>query len=69
MKKYTRSNIPGTRIRRGKLVVIPEEWRFNVTTQKTIRQRPSKLHGKLKRTMKSRTGNTQYKDRKDEPLD
>lgn len=39
------------RIRRGKLVLIPEDWIGNITTKKTIRQRKSKLPSKkLKRT-------------------
>lgn len=38
------------RIRRGKLVLIPEDWIGNITTKKTIRQRKSKLPSKkLKR--------------------
>ncbi len=38
-------------IRRGKLVLIPEDWIGNITTKKTIRQRKSKLPSKkLKRT-------------------
>lgn len=31
------------RMRRGKLVRIPNEWAYRHTTPKTIRQRPSKL--------------------------
>ncbi len=39
------------RVRRGKLVLIPEDWVGNITTKKTIRQRKSKLPSKkLKRT-------------------
>lgn len=37
------------RMRRGKLVPIPAEWLGKVTTPQTIRKRPSKQIGKLKR--------------------
>lgn len=41
------------RMRRGKLVEIPEQWVGKVTTDKTIRQRPSKVHRKLRRVIKN----------------
>lgn len=40
---------PMTRIRRGKEVEIPEEWRGQVTHPQTIRKRPSKYPRKLRR--------------------
>lgn len=40
------------RMRRGKLVEIPEKWVGNCTTKKTIRQRPSKQIHKLRKFMK-----------------
>jgi hypothetical protein len=49
------------RLRRGKLVEIPDEWVGNFTTKKTIRQRPSKLIGKVKRAMSPKA---QYIDTK-----
>jgi hypothetical protein len=55
-----------TRIRRGKEVVIPPQWEGQITTKKTIRQRPSKLIGKLKRLQKP---NVAYKDARDLPLE
>jgi hypothetical protein len=42
-----------TRIRRGKVVEIPPEWINKVPTPATIRQRPSKLTGKLRRRLKA----------------
>ena len=42
------------RMRRGQLVEIPAEWRGNFTTPATIRQRPSKLIGKVKRAISSK---------------
>lgn len=57
--------VPVTRIRRGKEVVVPEEWVGQITTAETIRQRPSKLIGKVKRQMKPGVA---YKDAKDTPL-
>ena len=61
------------RLRRGKLVKIPEEWVGKTTTSQTIRKRDSKKTGKLKRATKWRnnqagsTGNLyiEYKDQKD----
>lgn len=55
-----------TRIRRGVEVVIPPEWVGNVTTPATIRQRPSKLHRKLRRRLKPGVA---YKDARDMPLE
>jgi hypothetical protein len=55
-----------TRIRRGKEVEIPPEWVGNVTTPATIRQRPSKLIGKMKRQLKPGVA---YKDARDLPLE
>lgn len=55
-----------TRIRRGKEVEIPPQWVGKVTTPATIRQRPSKLTGKVKRQVKDVTRQTRYKDRKDQ---
>jgi hypothetical protein len=57
------------RLRRGKVVDIPEGWRGKVTTPATIRQRPSKLRGKLKRIVKDVGGVNRYKDAKDIPLE
>lgn len=54
-----------TRIRRGKVVVIPPEWIDKVPTPATIRQRPSKMTGKLARRLKP---NVAYKDARDMPL-
>jgi hypothetical protein len=54
-----------TRIRRGKEVPIPPEWLGNVTTPATIRQRPSKLPRKLRRSLKQ---NVVFKDARDTPL-
>lgn len=41
-----------TRVRRGKVVAIPEEWQGKTVNPKTIRQRPSKAIHKLRKTMK-----------------
>ncbi len=40
------------RMRRGKLVQIPDEWVGRQTTSKTIRQRPSKKIHKLRKNLK-----------------
>jgi hypothetical protein len=40
-----------TRIRRGKIVEIPEEWRGKVTDRQTIRKRPSKTTRKVRNAM------------------
>ena len=42
-------------MRRGKEVEIPAEWVGKIPTDKTIRQRPSKLTGKVKRAVKRST--------------
>lgn len=57
------------RKRRGKLVEIPAEWVGRVTSKKTIRQRPSKLIGKVKRVVKDVGETNRYKDKKDQPAD
>lgn len=44
------------RERRGKLVEIPPEWVGKHPTRKTIRQRPSKMIGKLRRAAPSGYG-------------
>jgi hypothetical protein len=43
-----------TRIRRGKVVVIPEEWQGKTVDRQTIRKRPSKLTRKLRNETKFR---------------
>lgn len=53
-------------MRRGVLVEIPDKWFGNVTTPKTIRQRKSKLIGKVKRQVND--WNIRYKDMKVEPI-
>lgn len=55
-----------TRIRRGVEVAIPAEWEGKITTPATIRQRPSKLHRKLRRRLKP---GVVYKDARDMPLE
>lgn len=55
-----------TRIRRGKVVEVPPQWVGKITTKKTIRQRPSKLLGKVARMLKP---NVAYKDARDIPLE
>lgn len=40
-----------TRVRRGKVVEIPEEWRGKTATRQTIRKRPSKLTRKARNAM------------------
>lgn len=58
-----------TRIRRGKVVGVPPKWVGKITTAETIRQRPSKLIGKVKRAMKRKLiPSLAYKDEKDTPL-
>lgn len=58
-----------TRVRRGKVVEVPPEWVGKITTAETIRQRPSKLIGKVKRAMKRKMSpGVAYKDAKDIPL-
>lgn len=57
------------RLRRGEIVEVPARWVGNLTTQQTIRKRPSKLTGKVKRIVKDRTGDVRYKDARQEPLD
>lgn len=45
---------PTHRMRRGKLVEIPEQWRGRTAHPQTIRKRYSKLPGKLRRQLKRR---------------
>ena len=42
-----------TRVRRGKIVEIPEEWRGHVTHEQTIRKRDSKQGGKRTKMKKT----------------
>lgn len=53
------------RTRRGRLVEIPAEWVGKITSRETIRQRPSKLIGKVKRAVSQKA---MYRDAKDEPI-
>ena len=61
------------RMRRGRLVKIPDKWVGNFTTPQTIRKRDSKLTNKLSRNTRwnrNRKGSTgpeyiKYKDTKD----
>ncbi len=61
------------RSRRGRLVKIPDEWVGKFTTDRTIRQRDSKLTNKLSRSTRwnrNRKGSTgpgyiKYKDAKE----
>lgn len=57
-----------TRIRRGKVVVVPEQWVGILTTKKTKRRRLSKLTGKVARAIKNNIRGS-YKDRKWEIID
>lgn len=57
-----------TRIRRGKVVVVPPQWVGKFPTKKTMRDRPSKMIGKLKRKIKGGMRGF-YKDRKNEPIE
>lgn len=41
---------PTHRMRRGRLVEIPEQWRGKVTDRQTIRKRPSKKTRKARNT-------------------
>lgn len=54
-----------TRIRRGKIVVVPAQWVGKFPTKKTMRERPSKLTGKLARKLHK---DTRYKDARSLPL-
>lgn len=65
MTKATKIDGKLYRTRRGRLVEIPEEWVGNFTTPATIRQRQSKLIGKVKRAVSSKAT---YRDAKDEPI-
>jgi hypothetical protein len=56
-----------TRVRRGKVVEIPEQWVGKFPTKKTMRERPSKKIGKLKRRIKGGMRGY-YKDQKDQPI-
>ena len=44
------------RVRRGKLVQIPDEWVNKTTDGQTIRKRASKLTGKARRRLKQHNG-------------
>jgi hypothetical protein len=57
------------RMRRGKLVEIPPEWVGKTTSEKTIRQRPSKLTGKVKRVVKDVGGVNRFKDQREAPVE
>lgn len=50
------------RMRRGKLVEIPAEWIGEVVYRQTVRERASKLTGKVAREVKY-AENRNYKDR------
>jgi hypothetical protein len=52
------------RKRRGKLVEIPSKWVGREPTKQTIRKRPSKLTGKVKRIVKDVARVGRYKDKK-----
>jgi len=52
-----------TRVRRGKVVIVPAQWVGKIPTKKTIRRRLSKLTGKLARVIKN-SRRSDYKDRK-----
>lgn len=54
-----------TRVRRGKEVEIPAKWVGVFPTRKTMRERPSRMIGKLARKLKLGVA---YKDAKDIPL-
>jgi len=54
-----------TRIRRGKVVVVPPQWVGKFPTKKTMRDRPSQLTGKLARRLRK---DTRYKDARALPL-
>lgn len=56
------------RKRRGKLVEIPPEWVGREPTKQTIRKRPSKLTGKVKRVVKDADGTNRYKDERQQPF-
>lgn len=57
------------RRRRGKLVLIPEKWVGRHPTSQTIRKRPSKLTGKVKRIVKDVAGVNRFKDMRAMPLE
>jgi hypothetical protein len=48
--------LPGTSVRRGKLVEIPAAWVGKIPTEQTLRKRDSKLTNKLARETKWRRG-------------
>lgn len=52
------------RMRRNKLVPIPEEWLGKVASPQTIRQRPSKLVRKAAKDIKHKA-NKHYRERKE----
>lgn len=53
------------RMRRGKLVEIPEEWVGKTVTEQSIRKRPSKQIHKLRKDTKLNTYNVRHKRKKD----
>lgn len=57
------------RMRRGKLVEIPQQWIGRHPTAQTIRKRPSKLTGKVKRVVKDFAGVNRFKDKRAMPLE
>ena len=62
------------RERRGKLVEIPAEWVGKITTEQTIRNRPSKLINKRKRdgwhgSHSKMWACTEFKDKRDLPIE
>lgn len=57
------------RLRRGKMVAIPDEWLNKTTTHSTKRNRPSKLIGKIKRAVRHGRKNINYIDSKAMPLE
>jgi hypothetical protein len=59
-KNQIEGSKPVYRNRRGKLVQVPPKWVNNFTTKETIRQRPSKLLRKVKRSLTKNTEN--FKD-------
>jgi hypothetical protein len=55
-----------TRIRRGKEVEIPPQWEGQFPTKKTMRDRPSRMKHKLRRSLSSKA---KLRDAKDIPLE
>lgn len=61
------------RKRRGKLVLIPDEWVNKITTPATIRRRPSKISRKVRRYSVLSTSKlmacARFKDKRDAQID